>query len=82
VHLCRVRASSGTCGCIDCGFSCYCWLLPPPRWLGVAVGDWHKLELIRGHPDPDCEGFLTFLRWRAKRYSSGSLVSLSYPHFG
>jgi hypothetical protein len=36
VHLHRVGASSGTCGCICCEFSCYSWWLPPPRRLGAA----------------------------------------------
>jgi hypothetical protein len=49
VHLHRIGAYSGTCGCISCGFSCYSWWLLPSRWLGAAVGDWHELEIIRGH---------------------------------
>jgi hypothetical protein len=66
VHLHRVGTSSGTCGCIGSGFSCYFWRLLPPRWLGADVGEWHELEIVCGHPDHDCEGFLTFSQGEQK----------------
>jgi hypothetical protein len=49
VHLHRVGASSGTCGCIGCGFCYYSWWLPPPRWLGATEEHWHELVIVRGH---------------------------------
>ena len=43
---------------------------PPPRRLGAArIIEW-RLVIVSGSDRGDCEGFLTFLRWRAKRYSS------------
>jgi hypothetical protein len=49
VHLHHVEASSGTYGCIGCGFSCYSWCLPTPRRLGAAEEPWHELVIVHGH---------------------------------
>jgi hypothetical protein len=57
------------------GLACYSWWLPPPRWLGVArIVEW-RLVIVSSSDRGDCEGFLTFPRWRAKKYSSGLLVA-------
>jgi hypothetical protein len=49
VHLHRVEASGGTCGCIGCGFSCYSWCLPTSRQPGAAEKHWHELAIVCGH---------------------------------
>jgi hypothetical protein len=49
--------------------------LPPPRRLGAARIIERRLVIVLGSDHGDCEGFLTFLRRRAKRYSSGLLVT-------
>ena len=36
--------------------------------------------IVSGSDRGDCVGFLTFLRRRAKRYSSGLLVACCDPH--
>ena len=85
-HLCEIRseskciawviASRGTWWlCFAMGFTCYSRWLPPPRWLGVARVVERRLVIVFGSDRGDCEGFLTFPWWRAKRYSSGLLVA-------
>jgi hypothetical protein len=45
------------------------------RRLGTArIVEWRKV-IVSGSDRGDCEGFLTFPRRRAKRYSSGLLVA-------
>ena len=61
-------------------FACYSWWLPPPRWLGAARIVELRKVLFSGSDHGDYEGFLTFPRRRAKRYSSGLLVALCDPH--
>jgi hypothetical protein len=56
-------------------FACYSWWLPLPRRLGVVRIVERRVVLISGSDRGDCEGFLTFPRWRAKRYSSGLLMA-------
>ena len=34
-----------------------------------------RLMIVSGSDRGDCDGFLTFPRWRTKRYSSGLLVA-------
>ena len=71
-----VFASRGTwCSCFATGFTCYSWWLLPPRWLGVARIVERRVVIVSSSDRGDCEGFLTFLRRRAKRYSSGLLVA-------
>jgi hypothetical protein len=38
------------------------------------IVEWKKV-IVSGSDRGDCEGFLTFPQWRAKRYSSGLLVA-------
>ena len=58
----------------------------------VTLGDCHHLDgleqrgslsggvvIVSGSDRGDCEGFLTFLRWRAKRYSSGLRMACVIP---
>jgi hypothetical protein len=49
--------------------------LPPPRWLGAARIIKRRKVIVSDFDRGDCEGFLTFPRWRAKRYSSGLFVA-------
>jgi hypothetical protein len=51
------------------------WWLPPPRWLGAARIVERRKVLVAGSDHGDCEGFLTFSRWRAKMYYSRLLVA-------
>ena len=46
-----------------------------PRWLGAARIVQRRKVLVFGSDCGDCEGFLTFPRQRAKRYSSKLLVA-------
>ena len=57
------------------GFACYSWWLPPARWLGAVRIVERRVVIVSGSDRGDCEGFLTFPRRRAKRYSSGLLVA-------
>ena len=61
------------------GFACYSWWLPPPRWLGAARIVERRVVIVSGSDRGDCEGFLTFPRRRAKRYSSGLLIACGSP---
>jgi hypothetical protein len=45
------------------------------RWLGAARIVERRLVIVSGSDRGDCEGFLTFPWWRAKRYYSGLLVA-------
>ena len=54
---------------------CYFWWLPPPRQLGAVKIVERRLVIVSGSNRGDCEGFLTFPRRRAKRYSSKLLVA-------
>jgi hypothetical protein len=63
------------CSCFTAGFACYSWCLPPSRWLGAERIVERRLVIVFGSYRGDCEGFLTFPWWRAKRYSSGLLVA-------
>jgi hypothetical protein len=85
-HLCEIWSESKCIGwviasrgtwwlCFTTGFSCYSWWLPPPRWLGAARIIERRKVLVSGSNRVDCEGFLTFPQWRAKRYSSGLLMT-------
>ena len=65
--------------CFAARFACYSWWLPPPIWLGAARIVERRKVLVSGSDHGDCEGFLTFLRRRAKRYSSGLLVACGSP---
>jgi hypothetical protein len=69
-------ASRGTWWlCFAMGFTYFSWWLPPPRWLGAARIIERRKVLVSGSDRGDCEGFLTFPRRRAKRYSSGLLMA-------
>jgi hypothetical protein len=69
-------ASRGTWWlCFAMSFACYSWRLLPPRQLGATRIIKRRKVLVSGSDHGDCEGFLTFLWWRAKRYSSGLLVT-------
>ena len=57
------------------GFTCYSWWLLPPRWLGAVRIVERRLVIVFGSDRGDYEGFLTFPRWRGKRYSSKLLVA-------
>ena len=57
----------------------YSWWLPPPRRLGAVRIIERRLVIVSGSDHGDCEGFLTFPRRRAKRYSSKLLVACD-PH--
>jgi hypothetical protein len=46
-----------------------------PRWLEAARIVERRKVLVFGSDCGDCEGFLTFPRWRVKRYSSVLLVA-------
>jgi hypothetical protein len=61
--------------CFAAGFAYFSWWLPPPGWLGVARIVERRKVIVSGSDRGDCEGFLTFPRWRAKKYSSGLLVA-------
>ena len=85
-HLCEIRraskciawvvASSGTWwSCFAARFACYSWSLLTPRRFGAVRIIERRLEVVFGSDRGDCEGFLTFLRRRAKRYSSRLLVA-------
>ena len=50
------------------------WWLPPPRLLGATRIVERRLVIVSGSNRGDCEGFLTFPRWRAK----GTLVDCSW----
>jgi hypothetical protein len=63
------------CSCFNASLACYSWWLPPPRRLGAARIIERRLVIVFGSDRGDCEGFLTFPRWRAKRYSNGLLVA-------
>jgi hypothetical protein len=63
------------CSCFAAGFACYSWWLPPPRWLGAVRIIEQRWVIVSGSDRGDCEGFLTFSRRRAKRYSSVLLVA-------
>jgi len=43
------------------GFSCYSWLLPPPRWLRVSEEHWHKLVIVCGYLPVIVRGFVPSL---------------------
>ena len=47
---------------------CYSWWLPSPRQLGAARIVERRVVIVSGSDRGDCEEFLTFPRWRAKRY--------------
>jgi hypothetical protein len=51
-------------------FTYFSWWLLPPRRLGAARIVERRKVLVSGSDHGDCEGFLTFPRWRAKKYSS------------
>ena len=53
---------------------------PPPRRLGAARIVEQRVVIVSSSDRGDCEGFLTFPRRRAKRYSSGLLVACVDPH--
>jgi hypothetical protein len=61
--------------CFAVGFACYSWWLPSARRLGAARIVEQRNVLVSDSDRGDCEGFLTFLRQRAKRYSNGLLVA-------
>jgi hypothetical protein len=71
-----VIASRGTWWlCFAADFACYSWWLLPPRRLGAARIIERRKVLVSGSDRGDCEGFLTFPRRRAKRYSSRLLMA-------
>jgi hypothetical protein len=51
------------------------WCLSPPRRFEAAWIVERRKVLVSGSDRGGCEGFLTFLRRRAKRYSSGMRVA-------
>ena len=75
-----VIASRGTWWlCFTMDFAYYSWWLPPSRWLGAVRIIVRRVVLVFSSDRGDCEGFLTFTQWRAKRYSSGLLVACGCP---
>jgi hypothetical protein len=76
VHCFWVVASRGTWWlCFATDFTCYSWwLLPPRRLSAVRIVERRKV-IVSNSDRGDCEGFLTFPQWRAKRYYSGLLVA-------
>ena len=73
---CFEIASRGTWWlCFAADFACYSWWLLPPRRLGAVRIIERRVVIVSGSDRGDCEGFLTFPRWSAKRYSSGLLVA-------
>jgi hypothetical protein len=60
--------------CFAADFACYSLWLPPPRWLGAARIVEQRKVIVFGFDRGDYEGFLTFPRQRAKRYSGGLLM--------
>ena len=58
-----------------CGICLLLLMVVPPRQLGAARIVKRRLVIVSGSDRGDCEGVLTFPRWRVKRYSSGLLVA-------
>ena len=58
-----------------CGFGLLLLVVAPPRRLGAAMIIERRAVIVSGSDLGDYEGFLTFPRWRAKRYSSKLLVA-------
>jgi hypothetical protein len=46
---------------------CYSWWLPPSRRLGIARIVNRRKVIVSDSDRGDCEGFLTFPRWRTKK---------------
>jgi hypothetical protein len=80
IQMHYLSASRGTWWlCFAADFVCFSWCLPPPRRLGAARIIERRKVLVSGSDCGDCEGFLSFPRRRAKRYSSELLVACVIP---